>query len=99
MTDVFRTAVSVNRNIVKENILQNLRNARFVFRCDNKAWSDTVAADFFLAVLECCILMWTPFSGRRAITKGTYNKGPFKVQFMSIRFFQSHLRRVCREDR
>ena len=69
MTDVFRTAVSVNRNIVKENILQNLRNARFVFRCDNKAWSDTVAADFFLAVLECCILMWTPFSGRRAITK------------------------------
>lgn len=69
MTDVFRTAVSVNRNIVKENILQNLRNACFVFRCDNKAWSDTVAADFFLAVLECCILMWTPFSGRRAITK------------------------------
>ena len=69
VTYIFRASIAVDSNIVQENVFKHLRNARFVFRRDNKSRSDTVAADFFLAVLECCILMWTPFSGRRAITK------------------------------
>ena len=69
VADVLRTAPAVHQNVSGEDVLQRLRDPGFIFRSDDQAGPDTVAADFFLAVLECCILMWTPFSGRRAITK------------------------------
>ena len=69
MADILRAAVAGHHDVAGKNVLQGLRHTAFIFRRDDQSGSDTVAADFFLAVLECCILMWTPFSGRRAITK------------------------------
>lgn len=56
MTDILRTAVSVNSNIVKENILESLRHTCFILRCNNKARSYAVAANLLLAVLKGRVL-------------------------------------------
>lgn len=56
MAYVLRTSVSVNADIIKEDILQYLRNAGFIFRSNDKAGTNAVAADFLFSELKCCVL-------------------------------------------
>ena len=51
MSDIIRTAVTVYHIVACENIFYNLRNILFIFRCNDKSRSYTVAANILLSEL------------------------------------------------
>ena len=63
MSDIFRTAVSVNGYIIQENVFKHLRYACFILRSNDEARSDAVAAEFLLAILNCGVLSEHIYAG------------------------------------
>lgn len=53
VSDVFGAAIAINFNVAQEDIAQRLGNNCFILWRNNKARTNAIAANIFLAVLQC----------------------------------------------